>query len=105
MKKNSNIQDDKQLLTANIIGATGLVGKHLVDMLLQHPSFKLVRIFVRRDAGTTHPKLEQHIVDFKETSAWSKNLKGDVLFSALGTTRRKAGGKVKQYEIDFRYNI
>ncbi|HZH74112.1 MAG TPA: NAD(P)H-binding protein [Mariniphaga sp.] len=99
------MNNDKQLLTANVIGATGLVGKHLVRMLLEHPYFKLVRIFVRKDTGITHPKLEQKIMDFNDKNSWARSLTGDVLFSALGTTRKKAGGKDKQYEVDFRYNL
>ncbi len=32
-------------------------------------------------------------------------MKGDVLFSTLGTTLKQAGGKEKQYEIDFTFNL
>lgn len=46
-------------LTANVIGATGLVGKQLVKLLLEDDNFKKVQIFVRRDAGLKHPKLVQ----------------------------------------------
>ena len=87
-------------LTANVIGATGLVGKYLVELLLEDDRFSKVRIFVRKDTGIKHPKLEQQIVDFNETKGWSKYLKGDVLFSALGTTLKQAGSKEKQYDID-----
>lgn len=105
-KKNYSMQKhNKQLLTANVIGASGLVGGLLVKRLLKHPSFDMVRVFVRKDIGISHQKLEQHIVDFKEIDIWAGKLKGDILFSALGTTRRKAGGKEKQYEVDFRYNL
>lgn len=92
-------------LTANVIGATGLVGKQLVQLLIKDKNFKKVRIFVRRDSGIKHPKLEQQIVDFKDKSSWNKHLKGDVLFSALGTTLKQAGSKEKEYEIDFTFNL
>ena len=105
MNKHFQKNKNNSLFTANVIGATGLVGKQLVSLLLKHPSFELVRIFVRRDTGVVHQKLEQHIVDFSDTNSWAKHLKGDVLFSALGTTRKKAGSKDKQYEVDFRYNL
>lgn len=87
-------------LTANIIGATGLVGKSLLEQLLQNEHFEKVRIFVRRDSQIKHPKLEQKIVDFTDSYSWENDLKGDVLFSALGTTLKQAGSKEKQYEID-----
>jgi uncharacterized protein YbjT (DUF2867 family) len=92
-------------LSANIIGATGLVGKQLVQQLLNDQRFGKVRIFVRRETGLKHPKLEQLIVDFANTETWAKQLTGDVLFSALGTTLKQAGSKEKQYEIDFTFNL
>ena len=91
-------------LTANVIGATGLVGKQLVQQLLNDERFDKVRIFVRRETGLSHPKLEQLIVDFGKTETWKSLLIGDVLFSALGTTLKQAGSKEKQYEIDFTFN-
>jgi uncharacterized protein YbjT (DUF2867 family) len=92
-------------LTANVIGATGLVGKALVQQLLNDELFEKVRIFVRRDTGLKHPKLEQLIVDFGKPEIWEKQLTGDVLFSALGTTLKQAGSKEKQWEIDFTFNL
>ena len=92
-------------LSANVIGATGLVGKQLVKLLLKNENFEKVRIFVRRETGLQHPKLEQHIVDFSNPETWEKLLIGDVLFSALGTTLKQAGSKEKQYEIDFTFNL
>lgn len=97
-------KSERRPLTANVIGATGLVGKHLVKLLLENENFKKVRIFVRRDSGITHPKLEQHIVDFGDEKTWGTKLTGDVLFSALGTTLKQAGGKEQQYQIDVVYN-
>jgi uncharacterized protein YbjT (DUF2867 family) len=92
-------------LIANVIGATGLVGKQLVKQLLVNENFGKVRIFVRRDSGIQHPKLEQQVVDFAKEETWAKILTGDVLFSALGTTLKQAGSKEKQYEVDFTFNL
>ena len=97
--------EEKMKLTANVIGATGLVGKQLVQQLLENDNFEKVRIFVRRDSGLKHVKLEQQIVDFRKIHTWEKALNGNVLFSALGTTIKQAGSKEKQYEIDFTFNL
>lgn len=91
-------------LTANVIGATGLVGKQLVKQLLANNQFQTVRIFVRRDTGIKHPKLEQQIIDFNNINQWKTLLKGNVLFSALGTTLKQAGGQQQQYAIDYTLN-
>jgi uncharacterized protein YbjT (DUF2867 family) len=92
-------------LVANVTGATGLVGKQLVGQLLENNHFEKVRVFVRRETGWNHPKLEQLIVDFAKTETWEKQLTGDVLFSALGTTLKQSGSKENQYEIDFTFNL
>lgn len=92
-------------LTANVIGATGLVGKALVQQLLNDERFEKVRVFVRRETGLKHPKVEQLVVDFGKAETWAKQLTGDVLFSALGTTLKQAGSKEKQWEIDFTFNL
>ena len=95
----------KMKYTANVIGATGLVGKQLVNLLLENDNFEKVRIFVRREPGLNHPKLEQKIIDFRNEKNWEKDLMGDVLFSALGTTLKQAGSKEKEYEVDFTFNL
>jgi uncharacterized protein YbjT (DUF2867 family) len=92
-------------LTANVIGATGLVGTQLVSLLLENIHFEKVRIFVRRSTGIVHPRLEEKIIDFSEKNTWAGFLSGNVLFSTLGTTLKQAGSKEKEYEVDFTFNL
>ena len=89
--------------TANVIGATGLVGSHLVDILLKDTRFEQVNIFVRHTMGIRNSKLREHIVNFDEHDKWKKLLTGDVLYSAMGTTLKDAGSKDAQYKIDYTY--
>jgi uncharacterized protein YbjT (DUF2867 family) len=89
--------------TALIIGATGLVGSHLLDQLLNDPRFGKIRIFTRKSTGKKDEKLEEFVIDFDNMQDWASQLSGDVLFSALGTTIKKAGSKDAQYKIDFAY--
>jgi hypothetical protein len=42
-------------------------------------------------------------VDFDNTASWSPLVKGDVLFSALGTTLKVAKTKDNQFKIDYTY--
>lgn len=89
--------------TAIVIGATGLVGSHLVNLLLESEDVLKVKTFVRRKSGVEHAKLEENVVDFDSPKTWKDKLTGDVLFSAMGTTIKKAGTKKRQYKIDVTY--
>ncbi len=91
-------------MTAIITGATGLVGRYLVKELINHPDFDLIRIFTRHSVQINHHKVEEHLVDFEHIENWKHLLRGDVLFSSLGTTRAKAGGKTNQFKVDYHHN-
>lgn len=88
---------------ANVIGATGLVGEQLVLQLLEYPEFEKVVVFGRRKSGLNHPKLVEEIIDFDRPESWAALVKGDVLFSTLGTTIKTAKTKANQYRVDFTY--
>ena len=90
-------------MKALVIGATGAVGKDLVEQLLQDDAFERVDVFVRRAVGVQSPKLVPHIVDFDHLEGWSALLTGDVLFSSLGTTRKAAGSQEAQWKVDYTY--
>ena len=89
--------------TAILIGATGMTGSCALQLLLKDERFLKVKIFTRRSTNILHPKLEEHIIDFDHTDSWKHLVTGDVLFSALGTTLKQAGGKVPQYKVDYTY--
>ncbi|MBV6420438.1 MAG: hypothetical protein DAHOPDDO_01680 [Ignavibacteriaceae bacterium] len=89
--------------TAVIIGATGLVGHTLVKKLLEDSRYQSIKTFNRRSSGIIHPKLKEYIVDFDEMGKWKQLITGDELFSAMGTTIKKAGSKETQYKIDVTY--
>lgn len=89
--------------TALIFGATGLIGGHLLRLLLENESYKKVIIFSRRKLDLEHPKLQQEIVDFDQLENYQSLIKGDDLFCTLGTTRKKAGSKKGFYKVDFTY--
>ena len=86
---------------ALVIGATGATGRELVQLLLKDEDFDQVTIFVRTAPNIKHKKLKINVIDFKELLKHKDLIKGDILFSALGTTKKDAGGKDQQYEIDY----
>ena len=49
---------------AVIVGASGLIGSELVEILLQSIAYQNVTILVRKELPLDHPKLKQVVVDF-----------------------------------------
>lgn len=88
-------------MKALVIGATGATGKFLTAELLKDKDYTAVAIFVRKPTGRLHPKFTEHVVDFSNVEYYRKEIKGDVLFSCLGTTLKAAGSKEEQWKIDF----
>lgn len=90
-------------MKALVLGATGAIGKDLVELLLADSSFDSVDLFVRREVKVSSAKLTVHIVDFEHPEQWADKLVGDVLFSTLGTTIRAAGSREAQWKVDYTY--
>lgn len=90
-------------MKALVIGGTGLVGNELTKQLFENEKFDEVVLFLRRSTGLIHQKLHEEIVDFDHPEQWEHLLKGDVLFSALGTTLKTAGSKAAQFKVDYTY--
>lgn len=89
--------------TALIIGSTGLIGSHLLDLLLESQEYEKVITFVKRDSGIQHPKLKQHIIDFDKPETYKELVVGDDFFCTIGTTIKKAGSQDAFRKVDFEY--
>jgi len=92
-------------LEALVIGATGATGQQLVTRLLEDTAFSKVTVFVRRTPNLNHKKLIVNEIEFSRLEAYTDVIKGDVLFSCLGTTLKKAGSNDKQYLVDYTYQL
>lgn len=90
-------------MKAIVIGSTGLVGEHLLQLLDKDPRFTSVSALVRKPGTLQSSKINYVVANFDQLDASLVN--GDVLFCALGTTLKKAGSKEAQYKIDLTYNF
>lgn len=88
---------------ASIIGATGMIGTYLQQVLTEDSSFDTIRILVRRPIPRPHPKIEVKLVDFSDLESVKLAIDGsDSLFCAIGTTQKKVKGDRQAYlKIDF----
>lgn len=97
-------------LSAVVIGASGEIGKAIVKELVKRSQFDKITLIVRREMDLPSPetdenyrKIEQKLVDYEKLSA--DVFKGhQVGFSALGTTRSKAGA-AGFYRVDHDYVV
>ena len=87
--------------TAIVIGATGLVGSELINQLIEDSNYEKIIVLTRKNIQQQSPKIEEHLVDFAYIKYYLNFIKGDVIFSCLGTTLKKAGSKKKQFEIEY----
>ncbi|MEH7109214.1 oxidoreductase [Bacillus sp. JJ1764] len=90
---------------AVVAGATGLVGKQLVQLLLNDPEYYEITLLVRRSTGITHPKIHERIVDFDYLDREILNLKDADVFCTLGTTIKKAGSQEAFRKVDYVYPL
>jgi len=88
---------------ALILGATGLVGGHLLRQLLGRPEYREVRALVRHDVAVEHPKLRQVNVDFDRLWEWGDEFQAEHVFCCLGTTRAKAVTRAGFERVDYGY--
>ena len=85
-----------------IAGATGLVGKELIQLLLKDESISEVHALTRRPLEIESTKLHTHIAELGDS--WLHSLQGlkfDAVFCCLGTTMKAAGSKEAFRLVDF----
>jgi uncharacterized protein YbjT (DUF2867 family) len=90
---------------ALIAGSTGLIGKSLLQKLLNDSSYHKVISIARRRLEFTHPKLHNIVSDFDSIAQSANELIADDVFCCLGTTMKKAGSKEKFWKVDHDYPL
>lgn len=91
--------------TAIIIGGSGLTGTQLLKILLTSNVYEKVVCLVRNASKISHPKLEQHVIDFDNPETYEELIEGDDMFCCLGTTIKKAGSEAEFEKVDLVYPI
>ena len=89
--------------TALVAGASGLVGGHVLRLLLADPAYARVITLARRSLDVHHAKLEQRPIDVDTLDAISDLPSVDDAFCSLGTTIKKAGSREAFRKVDRDY--
>lgn len=92
-----------QARSALLVGATGLVGSHVLRRLLESAAYARVTAWVRRDLGVTHAKLSIEIVDFERLA--QLRVEAEDVYCCLGTTIKRAGSQAAFRRVDHDYPV
>jgi uncharacterized protein YbjT (DUF2867 family) len=87
--------------SAVLLGASGLVGGHLLRLLVLEPSYSAVAILTRRALGLEGGKVREAVIDFERPETFRAHLAVDHIFCCLGTTMKKAGSEDAFRKVDF----
>ncbi len=90
---------------ALILGASGMVGRELLALLLKDERYESVTALVRRPLSAPHPKLFQVSVDFEKLAEQEANFRVHHVFCCLGTTIRQARTKSSFRRCDYHYVV
>lgn len=87
-----------------VVGSTGLVGRHVLEIALAHPRIAQVVAPVRRPLPA-HERLFAPVVDFDALPADASWWQADAVICALGTTLRAAGSEAAFRRVDHDYPL
>ena len=94
-----------EMKRAIVFGASGFVGSHLLDELLNSPDYEQVTAVVRKNLSISHPKLNMLIGDYSSLPALEAEIFADEVFITLGATRETSPEREKYYQVDHDYPV
>ncbi len=89
--------------TAIVAGATGLIGRELVQKLILSDQYRVIYIVSRREIEIRHEKIRTVVTDFENISQIRIDEPIDDAFCTLGTTMKQAGSKEQFKKVDYQY--
>ena len=88
-----------------LLGATGLVGREVLSLLLEDGDVSRVVVIARRATGVKHARLEEHLFDLGEMAKHANLFAVDQIVCALGTTIKQAGSQERFRVVDHDYPL
>lgn len=87
--------------TAILLGASGLIGSHLLPLLLDSPAFATVTVYVRKKLPINHAKLKQILTDFDNLNTLNEGINASFVFCCLGSTKKKTPNLKDYRQVDY----
>ena len=69
--------------TALVFGSSGLIGRHLLNELIQSDNYSKIKLFVRSNRGSNDLKTEIIKTDFNNLENHKEDIKGDDCFFCI----------------------
>jgi uncharacterized protein YbjT (DUF2867 family) len=88
-----------------VAGASGLIGRELLNLLLENDKIDEVVALVRRPLPVSNLKLIQILTSFDSLAEIKNDLKGDALYCCLGTTKNKTPNEADYRKVDHDYPV
>jgi len=79
--------------SALLFGASGLVGSHVLNQLINNNNYSKIKLFVRSSIKISDPKIEIIQTDFNNLENHREDIKGDDCFFCIGTTKKNSPDK------------
>lgn len=98
-------EDAREGRSALLLGATGLVGSHCLELLLNESRYSSVRVLSRSPVQQKHRKLEVVRMELDEMEARPELFRVDDVFCCLGTTMARAGSEAAFRRVDHDYPL
>ena len=89
--------------TALIFGSSGLVGSHLVRLIIKNNNYNKIKLFIRSKSIISNSKIEIIKTDFNNLEKHKESINGDDCFFCIGTTRKNTPDKNEYIKVE--YNI
>ena len=86
--------------TAVVFGGTGLVGNHLLKILINDDYYSKVKVFTRSKIEIIHHKLEIIETNFINIESLKDKISADSCFFCIGTTKKNSPQKLEYQRIE-----
>ena len=86
--------------TALLFGSSGLIGGHLLNILIQNNDYNKIKIFVRSELKIKESKIEIIKADFNDLKKHTEDIKGNDCFFCIGTTKKNSPNKNEYKRIE-----
>ncbi len=92
---------------ALVAGATGLVGRSLVDILVHESTYDRIKVLVRQIVPDwqSYTQVEQLVTDYDHLDQHADTWQATDVYCCLGTTIKQAGSQERMYQIDVTYPL